>query len=71
MCLRELAYIAAGNGFQLKAVHLEGILNEIPDWLSRYVIDKQCRKKFRQWNNIHRLHRAYVDSSLFQFNHDW
>ena len=34
--LREIAFTAASNEFVLKAKHIPGITNWVPDWLSRW-----------------------------------
>ena len=45
--LREIALIAAKHQFVIKARHISGISNRIPDWLSRWQ-EPQARKAFRQ-----------------------
>ena len=34
--LREIAFIAASHQFVIKARHISGISNRVPDWLSRW-----------------------------------
>ena len=43
--LREIALLAAHYQFVLKAWHISGISNRIPDWLSRWH-DANARKQF-------------------------
>jgi hypothetical protein len=44
-CLRELAYISAIGEFEIRAVHIPGVQNRIPDLLSRFS-RKNIRKNF-------------------------
>ena len=44
--LREIAYIAAQHQFVIKAKHIPGVTNRIPDWLSRWG-DKGSQKGFQ------------------------
>ena len=44
--LREMALIAARNQFAIKARHISGVSNRIPDWLSRWH-ELAARKQFR------------------------
>ena len=46
--LREIAYLAASHQFVIKAKHILGITNRVPDWLSRWS-DSSARKKFREF----------------------
>ena len=46
-CLRELWLEVARFGFELRAVHLPGVENRIPDWLSRWDLGQQYRDLFR------------------------
>ena len=46
--MREIALIAAKNQFVIKARHIPGTTNRIPDWLSRW--DNQAaRRQFREY----------------------
>ena len=42
-CIRELWLEVSKYGFQLRAVHLPGEDNRVPDWLSRW----DCGQKYR------------------------
>ena len=46
--LREIALIAARHQFVLKAKHISGVSNRVPDWLSRWH-EKGVRQQFRQY----------------------
>ena len=42
-CIREIWLVVSNYGFQLRAVHLPGEENRVPDWLSRW----DCGQKYR------------------------
>ena len=46
--LREIALIAAKYQFVIKAKHIPGVSNQVPDWLSRWG-DPDSRKAFREF----------------------
>jgi hypothetical protein len=40
-CLREICFYAANLQFEVKAKHISGENNRLPDYLSRWEIDKK------------------------------
>ena len=68
--LREIALIAAQYQFVIKARHISGISNRIPDWLSRWH-EPEARKEFREFSKDSSLKHVRVSNSLFQFEHKW
>ena len=68
--LREIALIAAQFQFMIKAKHISGLSNRIPDWLSRWH-DRQARRQFIQFANEKSLKRCRCQLSTIQFDHDW
>ena len=42
-CIREIWLVVTTHGFQLRAIHLPGEENRVPDWLSRW----HCGQKYR------------------------
>ena len=65
--LREIALITAQNQFVLKAKHISGISNRIPDWLSRWH-EQESRRQFRQHARDSSLKQVKITSSLLQYN---
>ena len=49
-CLTELCYVTAKAQCVLRAVHLPGDQNRLPDLLSRWQISKLAREQFRELN---------------------
>jgi hypothetical protein len=46
-CLREICFYAANVQFEVKAKHISGENNRLPDYLSRWEIDKKYRILFK------------------------
>ena len=68
--LREIALIAANNQFVLKARHIPGVTNRIPDWLSRWS-EPTARKQFREYAQDHSLKHIRINSSILKYHHKW
>ena len=70
-CLRELAYVTATIGCQVRAQHIIGENNFEPDVLSRWTRGAQYKRQFRKFNQKHKYSRRWVKPELFQFTHQW
>ena len=68
--LREIAMLAAKNEFIIKAKHISGISNRIPDWLSRWK-EPEAKKRFIQYAREKSLHRCKLPSNCLQFTNQW
>ena len=68
--LREIAFMAAKFQFVIKARHIPGVLNRIPDWLSQWG-DTQSKKQFRKFAQDSSLKRIKVNNTRLQYDHDW
>ena len=68
--LREIALIAARHQFVIKARHIAGIENRIPDWLSRWN-EPQARLQFREMAKDSSLKQIRVSNTLLQYQHNW
>lgn len=69
-CLRELAYTSARAGCELRAIHIPGVYNRLPDFLSRWALGVEFRHKFFRatssaWRDM------CADASVFKFSHNW
>ena len=70
-CLREIEFLAAKYEFEVRANHIPGIENRIPDALSRWHSGSVYRDQF--WAEVKGLHvsEVFVYEGLFRFMHDW
>ena len=71
MCLREIAYIAATNQFEIRAIHLETNENRIADHLSRWNLSEGHRQQFYKLTGEYQLTECVVSKNLFEFIHAW
>ena len=70
-CLRELEFVAAKCEFEMKAIHIPGVENRIPDALSRWELGEEHRLRFREMSEGMGPKEVYVYPGLFEFTHDW
>ena len=70
-CLQELAWVMAKFEFQIKTVHLMGHLNKILDILSRWTVNPNLRRQFRQLNAQNKLRRVWPPLDYYLFSHSW
>ena len=68
--LREIALIAARHQFVIKARHISGISNRVPDWLSRWH-QQGARREFRAYAKDHSLKQTRVSSTILQLDNEW
>ena len=68
--LREIAYIAAKYEFVIKAKHISGVSNRIPDWLSRWNTT-EAKREFNAFAKDKSLTRIKVSSEILQLTHSW
>ena len=68
--LREVAYIAATNQFVIRARHIMGITNRIPDWLSRWQ-EPGARKQFRHYAQNGSLKQIKITNAILNLDNKW
>ena len=68
--LREVAMMAAKHQFILKAKHISGISNRIPDWLSRWH-ETDSRRQFHEFMRGKSLKRCKLPDQCLEFNNLW
>ena len=68
--LRELTWWLARYNFGIKAVHLSGKLNRMPDILSRWHEGQMIRDQFYQLGG-EKLNRVNVAMHHIKYTHDW
>ena len=69
-CVRELMLICASRDFQIRAVHIPGVVNRLPDWLSRVHLGDHYLKKFII-ETENKLECVEVLDNWFEFEFDW
>lgn len=72
--LRELEFIAARFEFEIRAVHIKGVSNRVPDALSRWSLGPEHEQTF--WSllktkNVSSARELYVYEGLFELSNDW
>ena len=68
--LREIALLAAQNQFIIKAKHISGVSNRIPDWLSRWG-DSESKRKFNQYAKDKGLLRCKLPDDRLGYTNVW
>ena len=68
--LREIALIAAKHQFVIKARHISGISNRVPDWLSRWHQGAACRE-FRNYSKDKGLKHIRVRQTILHMDNEW
>jgi hypothetical protein len=69
-CLRDLWLEVAKFGFELRAVHLPGEENRVADWLSRWELKEEYRRKFYEFVGDEIFVDIPIPLSLFEFSED-
>jgi hypothetical protein len=70
-CLRELTFIAATSEFEIRARHIAGVTNRIPDLLSRWYLTSRVQSQFEELTEGITKSECIVHEDLFHFKHDW
>ena len=70
-CLREICFLAATNEFEVRAVHLAGAENRLPDLLSRWHLSTHYQQQFLQLTAQSAAKQVLIDDNLFRFSHSW
>lgn len=69
--LREICFLAATYSFEIRAVHLAGNLNRMPDALSRWHLDLKHKIEFSSLTYNVYLQESVVIDQLFYMSHHW
>ena len=70
-CLREICYIAALGQFEIRAVHVPGVDNRLPDLLSRWHLSAKYEREFHDRTSHIYTKQITIRESLFRFSHKW
>ena len=69
-CARELIFLACKWEFEVVAVHIMGVENTLPDWLSRSGLDNKYSKMFIQAMGG-QFTQLNVPNDIWEFSSDW
>ena len=64
-CLREIEFVAANGECEIRARHIPGVDNKIPDLLSHWHMGVQFQTEIISTTHI------FVYEGLFKFLHNW
>ena len=69
-CIRELWLAVSKYGFQIRAVHLPGEENRVPDWLSRWECGQSYRELFYRYisEEPEKYSEIIIDPDWFKFS---
>ena len=70
-CLREIEFVAGQGEYEIRARHIPGVDNRLPDLLSRWHKGPEYQAEFiERTSNIHSK-EIFIYEGLFKFLHDW
>ena len=69
--LREIAFLSMLHNFEVRAQHIPGASNTIPDLLSHWDLVDAAHQQFQALNHDRHLTRTHVDAQWFQFIYEW
>ena len=69
-CARELVFLACKFDFEIRAVHIAGAENRLPDWLSRACLDSKYMDRFWAASDTNWI-QDIVSVDLWKFSCPW
>ena len=69
-CAREITFLAFKHEFEIKAIHIPGVDNRLPDWLTRACLHSRYMKKFRVTTDDSWI-RDTVEDDMLKFSCTW
>ena len=70
-CLREISFICAIKECEIRAVHIEGKTNRLPDLLSRWNLSSEYQNNFYEAISGKYYVELNIDEQFFRFQHHW
>jgi hypothetical protein len=70
-CLREICFLCATLGFEVRSVHLPGEQNRLSDSLSRWHLGIEYQVNFYADTTSYNLREWEVTDTYFQFDNKW
>ena len=69
--LQEIAFLSAMHNFEVRAHHIPGATNPVPDLFSHWDLGDVARQQFNMLNQDNHLTRTPTEAQWFQFIHEW
>ena len=69
--LQELCYLCALNTCEIGAVHIKGVNNHLPDFLSRWNLGAKFRREFKRENSKLKLKRRMISPKILRLSNNW
>lgn len=70
-CLREICLLVASYEVELRAVHIYGIDNRLPDLCSRWDLDPKYKLEFSHRTADRCMFEEIISDDMFLFSHNW
>lgn len=70
-CLREIVYLSAIGGFEVKLTHVSSVNNSIPDALSRWYDGAEHRRRFRRLTQGMKIKQIRLSDTHFNWSCAW
>ncbi len=67
----ESCAVSATHEFEIRGVHIPGVVNRIPDALSRWELGDEFQRQFLQLAGSEPMKDTFVYTGLFEFSHKW
>ncbi len=70
-CLREIEFVAGLGEYEIRARHIPGVDNRLPDLLSRWHKGPEYQTEFLERTQNTESKEIFIYDGLFKFLHDW
>ena len=70
-CLREITFTCAVWEFEIQTKHIAGEENRLPDWLSRFHLDRKYREMFEKEREKRGLREIKIPQHYFKVENPW
>ena len=70
-CLREIEFVAGQGEYEIRAKHIPGVDNRLPDLLSRWHKGPEFQSEFASRTQNVSKKEIFIYDGLFSFLHDW
>ena len=71
LCSREISFVCASYEFRLRAEHISGVSNRIPDFLSRWSLGSKYKNLFFSEIGADKAFEYFITEDMFEFADNW